>query len=191
MPPNMWNIKNLHRVPEVSITSTSFLALLGQYSFFPVVDMQSYSFHQALISALHAVIRFPAVPNTSESLFASCPLPSGLSPIYPHKASRELEPGLWGVLTSESLIPIAKHLSQGPHVILCSFFSACPWSTLWFHMLSSWNGSQPFPVSFVLQKPSPNWKFSLPLVSRTVQLSFVFPPSSPNASFPCLSGLYF
>lgn len=63
MPPNMWNIKNLHRAPEESIKPILLLAVLQQYSLFSVADIQLYSFHQAPTSSLHPVIGFPCGPK--------------------------------------------------------------------------------------------------------------------------------
>lgn len=61
------------------------LALLQQYSFFSVVDIQLYSFHQASTLTLHPVIGFSCCPkHVGVSLFASYPIPSELSPTYPH-----------------------------------------------------------------------------------------------------------
>lgn len=54
--------------------------------FFPVIDIQLYSFHQALTSALLQSLGF-LLSQTHPSLsLASCPLPSGLSPTYPHQS---------------------------------------------------------------------------------------------------------
>lgn len=147
------------------------------------MDMWLYSFSLTPISTLHPFADFPYGPRyVLVSPLTSCPVLSRLDNLerIPTK-----DPENWNQISAHIWLP---DTTTSPHVILYSFcFSRpVPSFTLWLYMSDSWIPAISNSLCLTSTKPE-LWKFSLPLVSRTVQSCFVFHPSFLNTSLPVLS----